>query len=105
MQGHDCLFVAQRALELGAFAFGEIQAQAHGVGHGEDVGKQDGGVQRVAVQRLQGDFGGVVGAFCQAQEGAGALAGGAVLGQVASCLAHQPQRRVIGRLAQQGAQE
>ena len=47
--------------EARAFALGEAQAQAHRIGHGEDVAEQDRGVERVAVQRLQRDLGGVVG--------------------------------------------
>jgi hypothetical protein len=80
---------------------GEGQAQAHGVGHGQDVAEQDGGVQRVTLQRLQRDFGGVVHVGGQAHEAAGLGARGAVLGQVAPGLAHQPQGRVVGGLAQQ----
>ena len=36
---------AHRALELRAFAFDEVQPQAHRVGHGEDVREQDRGVE------------------------------------------------------------
>jgi hypothetical protein len=97
--------VAQGALELRPFAVGEIQAEAHRVGHRQDVGEQDGGVQRVARQRLQRDFGRVIRVLRKAQERTGAGAGGAVFGQVAASLAHQPEWCVIGRLAQQRAQE
>ncbi len=41
-------------------------------GHGEDVGEQDGGVERKALQRLQRDFGGIVDVRRQAHEAAGA---------------------------------
>ena len=83
----------------------EAQAQAHRIGHGEDVAEQDRRVQRVALQRLQRDLGGELRVRRQAHEAAGALARGLVLGQVAAGLAHQPDRRVLGRLAQAGAQE
>jgi hypothetical protein len=59
---------AQRALELRAFAVGEVQAQAHRVGHGEDVGEQDRGVQREARQRLQRDFAGHLRVLGQARK-------------------------------------
>ena len=49
----DRPFVAQRPLELRTFAFGEVQAQAHRVGDGEDVGKQDRRIEFEARQRLQ----------------------------------------------------
>ena len=48
-QRGDVGFVLQRFFKFGAFAFGKIQPQAHGVGHGQDVGKQDGGVQIEAI--------------------------------------------------------
>ena len=35
----------QRRFEFGAFAFGKIQAQSHGVGNGENIGKQYRGVE------------------------------------------------------------
>ena len=88
-RGHGGL-VAHRRGKARAFALRERQAQAHGVGHGQDVAEQDGGVQRVALQRLQRDFGGVVHVGGQAHEAAGLGARGAVFGQVAAGLAHQP---------------
>ena len=48
----DFGFFAQRAFKFRPFAFDEIQSQSHGIGHGEYVGKQDGGIQLVACQRL-----------------------------------------------------
>jgi hypothetical protein len=101
----DRPFFAQRALEARALALGEIQAEAHRVGHGEDVGKQDGGVQLEACQRLQRDLAGQLRVLAQLQEAAGAAPGLVVLGQVASGLAHQPDRGVVDGLAQQGTQE
>jgi hypothetical protein len=56
----------------------------------EDVAEQDGRVQRVAVQRLQRDFGGVLRVGGQAHEAAGLGARLAVFRQVAAGLAHQP---------------
>ncbi|MDT4845062.1 hypothetical protein FQZ97_790370 [compost metagenome] len=96
---------AHGALELRAFAQGKRQPQAHGVGHGQDVGKQDGRVQRIALQRLQRHLGGVVHVRCQPHEAARLRARGAVFGQIAPGLAHQPHGRVLGGLAQTGAQE
>jgi hypothetical protein len=86
---HRC-FVAYHALKFWAFALLERQTQAHGVGHGEDVAEKNGGVQRIALQGLQRDFGGVVHVGGQPHEAARLGAGGAVLGQVAPGLAHQP---------------
>ena len=101
----DRSFVAQRALELRAFSVGKIQSQPHRIRHGQDIGEQDRGIERVAVYRLQRDFGGEVRVLAQAEEAAGALAGLAVFGQETAGLAHHPHRRVFGRLTQQRAQE
>ena len=54
-----------------------------------------------AVERLQRHLGREVRVRRQAHEAAGAGARCAVLGQIASCLAHQPHRRVLGRLDRQ----
>ncbi len=57
-QGFNVGQAADDFLETRAFAGFKVQALAHGVGNGEDVGEQDGRIQLwVAVQRLQGDFG------------------------------------------------
>ena len=105
LQVADRPFLAQRPFKLGAFALGEIQAEAHRVGHREDVGEQNRRVQVVARQRLQRDFRRHRRRLAQIQEAAGAGARGAVLGQIAAGLAHQPGRRVFGRLPQQGAKK
>ena len=102
--GNRC-FVAHVFGKARAFADGKAQAQAHGVRHGEDVAKQDGRVQGVALQRLQGDFGGEVDIRGQAHEAARFGPRGAVLRQVAPGLAHQPDRRVIRGLAHAGTQK
>ena len=104
-QGADGGFVAQGTLKTRAFAFGKVEAKTHGVGHGEDVGKQNGGIQRETFQRLQGDFTGEFRRFAQAEKTAGAGAGFAVFGQIAASLTHHPNGRVGRGLAQQGAQE
>ncbi len=98
-------FVAHLLGKARAFTLGECQAQAHGVRHGQDVAEQNGGVEREAVERLQGHLGGVVHVGGQAHEAAGARARGLVFGQVAARLAHQPQGGVVGGLAPAGAQE
>ena len=101
----DGRLVAQRVREARAFALGEGQAQAHRVGHGEDVGEQDRRVQRETAQRLQGDFAGQFRGLGHGQEAAGGGAAGAVLGQVAAGLAHQPDGGAVHGLAAQGAQQ
>ena len=101
----DRPFLAQGTLETRTLAFGEVEAQAHGIGHRQDVREQDGGIQVVAGQGLQGHFAGQGRGFAQVQEVAGPLAGLAVFRQVTAGLAHQPEGGVIGRFLEQGAQE
>ncbi|ABA47710.1 hypothetical protein BURPS1710b_0171 [Burkholderia pseudomallei 1710b] len=96
---------AHRMRELRPLARGEIEAQPHRVGNRQDVGEQDRGVERKALERLQRHFGRVIGLLREPEEAARARARCVVLGQVAARLAHQPDRRVVGRLAQQRAQE
>ena len=74
----------------------EVEADAHGLERQQDVGEDDGGVEIEAAQRLQRDLGGDVGAHAHLDERE-LLADGAVLGQVAARLAHEPHgRRVDG---------
>ena len=93
-------FVAHRVAELRALALGEIQAEPHRIGDGEDVGKQNRGIKRIALERLKGHLAGELGRLAQGEETAGPLAGGVVFGEVAAGLAHQPDRGVIGGFAQ-----
>jgi hypothetical protein len=104
-QLRDRGFVAQRVREARPLALGEAQPQAHRIGHGQDVGEQDRRVERIAIDRLQRDLGGEGRVGGQAHEAAGARTRRAVLGQIAPRLPHQPHRRVLGGLAQTGAQE
>ncbi|EXI84795.1 MAG: hypothetical protein AW12_02384 [Candidatus Accumulibacter sp. BA-94] len=97
--------LAQRALEARAFAVGEVEAEPHRIRDGEDVGKEDRRVELVAGKRLQGHLTGQAGILAQLHEAARARARLAILGQIATGLAHQPDRRVGGRLLEQGAQE
>ena len=93
-------------LETRAFAGLEVQALAHGVRNGEDIGEEDGRIQlRVAVQRLQGDFAGELRVHAQAHEVAGLGAAGAVFRQVATGLTHHPHRGDVYGLLEQGTKE
>ena len=98
-------FALQRAGKFGPFAFGKIEAQAHGVGHGEDVGEEDGGIEAEAVDGLEGYFSRQLGVFAQIQKAACTGAYSAVFGQVAPGLAHEPHGGVGNGLFGEGAQE
>ena len=49
---------AHRALEFRALAGFEFQSQIHGMRNGQDVGEQNRGIERKAIDRLQRDFAG-----------------------------------------------
>ncbi len=93
------------ARETRAFALGKMQAQPHCIGNGQDVREQDRRVKRKAVERLQRHFGRERRRLRQCEEASRLRARCVVLGQVASRLPHQPDRRVRRGLASQSAQE
>ncbi len=88
---------AYRAVEDRAVAGGEAQPGAHGVERQQDVGEDDRGVDAEAPHRLQGDLGGELGRAAEGEE-VHPLAQGAVLGEVAARLPHQPNRTPLGGL-------
>jgi hypothetical protein len=105
-QGFDIGEGADDFLETRAFAGLKVQALAHGVRDGEDVGEEDGRVQlRVAIQRLHRDFAGELRVHAQAHEVAGVGAAGAVFRQVATGLTHHPHRGDVHGLLEQGTKE
>ena len=73
-------FLAQRALEFRPLALGKVQTQAHRIGNGQNVGKQNCRIQAKARQRLQRDFGGVIRVLAQGEKITGAGARLVVLG-------------------------
>src|SRR5207247_6762316 len=98
-------FIAQRPLEARPLAFAEGEAEAHGVGNGEDVGKQDRCVERKALERLQRDLGGQCRRPDELEEAPGPRARSVVLGKIAAGLAHQPCRGVLRWLASERPQQ
>ena len=94
----DIGLVLQHPFKFRPLTLGEIEAQPHGIGHGEDVGKQNRRVQIEAFQRLDGYFRGQFGVFAQIEKAARLRAGGFVFRQIAAGLAHHPHRRVFHRL-------
>ena len=101
----DFPLLAKRSLETRPFAFGKGQSKSHCIGDGEYVGEQDCGIEGKARQRLQSDFGCKVWVLAQVQKTACARPGPVVLGEIATGLTHDPDRRIRSRLAQQSADE
>ena len=105
-QGFDVGQGADDFLEARAFAGFEVQALAHGIGNGQDVGEEDRRIQlRIAVERLHRDFASERRVHAQAHEIAGLGTAGAVFRQVATGLTHHPHRGDVYGLLEQGAKE
>ncbi len=92
--------------EARPFAGLEVQPLAHGIGDGEDVGKENRRVDlRIAIQRLQGNLARQLRILHQTHEIAGLGTGGAVFRQVTPGLPHHPHRGDVDRLLEQGTKE
>ncbi|MNZ75768.1 hypothetical protein D3C78_942540 [compost metagenome] len=105
-QGFDVGQGADDLLEARTFAGFEVQALAHGIGDGQDVGEEDRRVQlRITVERLHRDFASERRVHAQAHEIAGLGTAGAVFRQVATGLTHHPHGSDVYGLLEQGAQE
>ena len=95
---------ADRLLDHGAFAGGEMKGQAHDFERKQEVGEDDGGVDLKKFSGGDGDFGGERGLLADFEQGM-LLANGAVLGHVASGLAHEPDGSALDGLRLAGANE
>lgn len=89
-------------LDVGTVAFGEGNSVAKGVGDGEDIRKNNCGTEVEAVDRLDGDFGCCVWGKTELDKVGKFAADDAVLGEIATCLAHQPKRRGCQGLVMKG---
>ena len=89
----------KRTFKLGALACLKVKAQSHGIGNGQNIGKQNGRIERKTAQRLQCYFTGQLGILAQRHKVAGFGPGRLVLGQIAARLAHHPYRGIVYRLA------
>ena len=83
---------------------GDVDAEADGVDGHDDVREQDGRVDAISADRLQGDLRRQVGLFDGVEDRAVA-APGPVLGQTAAGLAHEPHRRAGHRLPPRCSEE
>ncbi len=104
-QRRDFLGSPHCLAEFRAFAGLEVKAQPHGIRDGQDVGEQDGGIQREALQRLQRHLAGTRGVHAQVHEATGLTADFAIFRQIAASLAHHPDGSTVDRLTGQRAQE
>ena len=83
---------------------GEVKADAHAFERQQDIGEHDGRVELETPQRLQRDLGGHLGPTAHLDERE-LLADGAVLGQVAPRLAHDPYGCGVDGPAEAGFEE
>ena len=86
-------------VEARPLAFDEAHVLAQGVGHHEDVGEQDRGLEAEAADRLERHLGGEGRIVAEIEEGAGFRPGRPVFRQVPAGLAHHPGRGRGDRLA------
>src|SRR5439155_17358586 len=68
-------------------------------------GEQDRRVQRIARERLQRHLGGERGRLAQREKASRLRSRAAVFGEITARLAHEPDRRIRGRLPQQRADQ
>jgi hypothetical protein len=69
------------------------------------VREEDGGIERETADRLQGDLDGMLGRIAEPHHAPGGLTDPVILGQVPPGLPHQPDRRPLGPLSSERAQE
>jgi len=105
MQISNCVRRSHRIFEFWAFSRDEMQAQAHRVGNGQDVGKQNRRIELVAPERLQGYLAGQLRIPAKAHEVTGLASYFTIFRQVAARLPHDPHGCSRDRLAHQGAQK
>jgi hypothetical protein len=100
----DIFGSAHGLFDDGTFAGGKMERQSHDFEGKEKIGEDDGGVDAKKLGRGDGDFGSELGLLADFEQRM-LLANGAVLGHVASCLAHEPDGSVIDGLRLAGADE
>src|SRR5439155_25958963 len=91
----------ERSIKGRTLSLSEVKSQDHRVGNGENVREQDCRIQRETLEGLQRHFSCERGRFAQGEEAPRAAPRLVIFGKVAPRLAHQPNRRVRGRLPEQ----
>ncbi len=103
-QGGDVGRGADRLVQHGTDAGDDVHADSGQLERDDDVGEEDGGVDVVAADRLQGDLGGELGPQAGIQHG-DALAHLEVFGQRTAGLAHEPDGTAGGLAAAVGGDQ
>ena len=88
-----------------AFAGHKPQIRAQRLRQQQDIGKEDGSIEAIAPDRLQGDFGGQIRVVAEVQKTARLRPRRTILRQVTPGLAHHPDRRRRQRLARKRAHQ
>ena len=96
---------AHRRSEPGSLSLHELEPKPHRPGDGQDVGEEDGGVEREPAQRLQGDLAGELRRAAQREEAAGARPRRPVLREIAPGLAHEPDGSAVHGFSRQRPQQ
>jgi hypothetical protein len=86
-------------------ALDKVQTKAQGIWDGQDVRKQNGRIESIPINGLQGHLAGQLRRFAEVEKIARLFAGGVVLWKVPTSLAHQPDWGTLNRLALERPQE
>jgi hypothetical protein len=82
-------------------ALGEPDIPLHCIGNDQDIGKQNGGIEAIAADRLQCHFDGVLRGVAEIEKTPCLCPRLPIFREIASCLSHQPERRRGEALATQ----
>src|SRR5439155_22987733 len=95
---------SERVLDGRSLAPDEIEADAHGLERQKQVGKEDGGIELDAANRLHRHLGGQIRRPADIEKGI-ALPQGTIFGHVAAGLSHEPDGRRVNRLQTTSSEE
>ena len=92
-------------MKPGALTLDKVQAKAQRIWNGQNVGKQDGRIETISIDGLQGYLASQLRCFAEVEKVSRLFAGGVVLRQVPASLAHEPDWGALNRLTFKRPQE
>ena len=104
LEPFDVRLVSHRIMDHRSFAFRERQTEAHRFKRQQDVGKNDGRIERKAVDRLERDLRRQLGRLAQLKDRV-LRAERTIFCHITARLAHEPDRRTINRFTPAGFEE
>ena len=89
---HGVNFVDIQRIELRPGSFFKANVATDGIGNDQNVGKEDCRIKAIPADRLQCHLNGIIRRIAEVEETSGLCARFPVLGKIATCLAHEPDR-------------